>query len=84
MAAQQQGESGAKATFYAERIRAELTSGNPDLLVLDRAFETQSVDPMFLEPEAGLGWYDAERSLWSSFIGVQSPQEATEWSPMPR
>ena len=31
------------------------------LLVLDREFETQSVDPMFLEPECGLAWYDADR-----------------------
>ena len=26
--------------------------------MLDREFETQSVDPMFLEPECGLAWYD--------------------------
>ena len=78
MAAQQQGESGAKARFYAERIRAELAAGNPDLLVLDRTFETQSIDPMFLEPEAGLGWYDADKKSLELVIGVQSPQEATE------
>ena len=48
-----------KASFYGEQIRAELAANNPDLLVLDREFETQSVDPMFLEPEAGLAWYDA-------------------------
>ena len=39
---------------YGEKIRAELASDNPALLVLDREFETQSVDPMFLEPESGL------------------------------
>ena len=36
------------------------------LLVLDREFETQSVDPMFLEPEAGLAWYDSEQRQASS------------------
>ena len=39
------------------RARRERDSG---LLVLDRSFETQSVDPMFLEPECGLAWYDAK------------------------
>ena len=33
---------------------------NPALLMLDRTFETQSVDPMFLEPESGLGWYNGK------------------------
>ena len=49
----------AKAATYGEQIRAELAANNPALLVLDREFETQSVDPMFLEPECGLAWYDA-------------------------
>ena len=46
---------------YGEQIRAELAATDPGLLVLDRDFETQSIDPMFLEPEAGLAWYDAEQ-----------------------
>jgi hypothetical protein len=43
-----------KAATYGEKIRAELAANDPGLLVLDREFETQSVDPMFLEPESGL------------------------------
>ena len=39
----------------------ELAAKNPNLLVLDREFETQSVDPMFLEPEAGLAWYNSKK-----------------------
>jgi hypothetical protein len=27
-----------------------------DMFALDREFETQSVDPMALEPESGLAW----------------------------
>ena len=41
-------------------------------------FETQSVDPMFLEPEAGIAWYDASGRKLEIVVGVQSPQEATE------
>ena len=35
----------AKAAVYGEQIRAELAAKNPNLLVLDREFETQSIDP---------------------------------------
>ena len=48
------------------------------VLVLDREFETQSVDPMFLEPECGLAWYDADRKNLELVLGVQSPYEAAE------
>ncbi len=67
------GQAYAKAAIYGEQIRAELAANNPTLLVLDREFETQSVDPMFLEPESGLAWYDAGRKNLELVIGVQSP-----------
>jgi CO/xanthine dehydrogenase Mo-binding subunit len=73
-----QGQADAKASFYGEQTRAELAANNPDLLVLDREFETQSVDPMFLEPEAGLAWYDASGRMLELVVGGQSPQETTE------
>jgi CO/xanthine dehydrogenase Mo-binding subunit len=68
---------GAAAT-HGEQIRAELDAKNPAMLVLDRTFETQSVDPMFLEPESGLGWYNTKDSKLELVVGVQSPYEATE------
>src|ERR1700716_4081832 len=49
------GGAYAEAATHGEKIRAELAAANPALLMLDREFETQSVDPMFLEPEGGLG-----------------------------
>ncbi len=67
-----------KAADYGEKVRAELTAANPNLLVLDRAFETQSVDPLFLEPECGLAWYDDKRKSLELVLGVQSPYEAAE------
>jgi CO/xanthine dehydrogenase Mo-binding subunit len=73
--AEEAGSAYAKAATHGEQIRAELTD-NPTLLVLDREFETQSVDPMFLEPECGLAWYDARRSKLELVLGVQSPYEA--------
>ena len=72
------GQAYAEAATYGEQIRAELAANNPALLVLDREFETQSVDPMFLEPESGLAWYDAGRKNLELVLGVQSPYEAAE------
>src|SRR6266550_2436641 len=70
------GAAYAVAASYGEKIRAELDAKNPALLVLDREFETQSVDPMALEPESGLAWYDARRKNLELVVSVQSPYEA--------
>ncbi len=72
------GQAYAEAADHGEQIRAELAAGNPALMVLDREFETQSVDPMFLEPESCLAWYDAGRKSLELVLGVQSPYEAAE------
>ena len=69
------GAAYAKAADYGEKIRAGLAADNPAVLVLDREFETQSVDPMALEPESGLAWYDAGRKDLNLVISVQSPAE---------
>lgn len=76
--ADQHGPADAKASFYGDQIRTELAANNPDLLVLDREFETQSIDPMFLEPETGLAWYDGRGRALELVLGVQSPQECAE------
>jgi CO/xanthine dehydrogenase Mo-binding subunit len=67
-----------KAAIHGEQIRAELAAKDPSLLVLDREFETQSIDPLFLEPECGLAWYDDKRKNLELLLGVQSPYEAAE------
>jgi CO/xanthine dehydrogenase Mo-binding subunit len=72
------GRSYAEAATHGEKIRAELAASNPAVLVLDREFETQSVDPMFLEPEGGIAWYDVSRKSLELVVGVQSPYEAAE------
>ena len=46
--------------------------------MLDREFETQSVDPMFLEPESGLAWYSGNSGSLELVLGVQSPYEAAQ------
>jgi len=61
-----EGAAYAKGAAYGEEIRAFLAKNDPGVLVLDREFETQSVDPMFLEPECGLVWYDTDRTSRSN------------------
>ena len=70
------GQAYAEAADYGEKIRSELAAENPALLVLDRQFDTQSVDPMFLEPESGLAWYNSSGKTLALVVGVQSPYEA--------
>jgi CO/xanthine dehydrogenase Mo-binding subunit len=70
------GQAYVEAAVHGEQIRAELAADNPALLVLDREFETQSVDPMFLEPESGLAWFDAGSKNLEFVVGSQSPYEA--------
>src|SRR5207244_443279 len=72
------GQAYAEAASYGEKIRAELAANDPALLVLDREFETQSVDPMFLEPESGLAWYNTKSETLELVLGVQSPYEAAD------
>jgi CO/xanthine dehydrogenase Mo-binding subunit len=72
------GAAYAKAATYGGQIRTELAADNPNLLMLDREFETQSVDPMFLEPETGLAWFDSRREVLELVLGSQSPYEAAE------
>jgi CO/xanthine dehydrogenase Mo-binding subunit len=76
--ASETGAAYAKAATYGEQIRAELAAASPALLMLDREFETQSVDPVFLEPETGLAWYDAGAKNLELVLGVQSPYENAE------
>ena len=63
---------------HGEAIRAELKADDPSVLTLERDFATQSVDPMFLEPEAGLAWYEPAGKVLDIVLGVQSPFEAAE------
>ncbi len=65
-----------KGARFGDEIRAGLDAPDPAQLVVAQDFETQSIDPVFLEPECGLAWFDtASRSL-ELVLGVQSPFEA--------
>lgn len=71
-----EGSQYAKGATYGEEIRRVFAAPGPDVVVLDRTFQTQSVDPMFLEPECGLAWYEPAAKTLEIVLGVQSPFEA--------
>jgi CO/xanthine dehydrogenase Mo-binding subunit len=70
------GSDAARASYFGDRIRTEIDAAAPDRIVLDRNFQTQSIDQVFMEPEAGLAWYDSGTRKLELVIGVQSPQQA--------
>jgi CO/xanthine dehydrogenase Mo-binding subunit len=38
-------------------------------------FQTPAIDPMFMEPESGLAWYQPESGLMQLVLGTQSPRD---------
>jgi CO/xanthine dehydrogenase Mo-binding subunit len=70
------GSDAQRASFYGDQIRSELDKGGTDSFVLERTFRTQSIDQVFMEPEAGLAWYDGGARKLEVVLGVQSPSEA--------
>lgn len=58
---------------YENKIQQELE--HSDWRRLRATYSTQSVDPMFMEPENGLSWYDSQSQTLSLVLGTQSPHE---------
>ncbi|WP_454918104.1 xanthine dehydrogenase family protein molybdopterin-binding subunit [Xanthobacter sediminis] len=73
-----EGQPYARGATYGEEIRKGLSAPGPGVLVLDRTFETRATDPLFLEPECGLAWYEPGAKALHLVLGVQSPFEAAE------
>lgn len=59
--------------IYKNKIRQELR--HSDWQTFQSSYMTQSVDPMFMEPENGLSWYDSKSQTLSLLLGTQSPHE---------
>ncbi len=52
---------------------ADSMSLNSDFISADVVVDTQAMDPMFMEPECGLAFYDKTNTRLSVLIGTQSP-----------
>lgn len=70
--AERNGTAAQESSFYGDQIRKDLKDGKSGK-VYTQSFNTQSIDPVFMEPENGLGWFDAANNRLSLVLGVQSP-----------
>lgn len=61
----------AKSSIYIKKIEKDLAESKWH--VLNGRYATQSVDPMFMEPEGGLSWYDTQSGTLTLTLSTQSP-----------
>lgn len=60
-----------QADKYRKDIQNEIDSSNWN--VYSSKFSMEAMDPMFMEPEAGIAWYDADTLTLNLVLGTQSP-----------
>ncbi len=65
------GDVNTEALGYVTMVNSTLESGELD--VYKHTYKTAVVDPMFMEPESGLAWFDREAKTLRLLIGTQSP-----------
>jgi CO/xanthine dehydrogenase Mo-binding subunit len=63
----------AAAAEYRARIQTDIESNGWRLF--HNVYQTQQLDPMFMEPETGLGWLDRATSTMHLVLGTQSPEK---------
>lgn len=66
-------DNGKRGMFYAKQLQSDIESRN-DWFVLDRTYQTQSIDPMAFEPESYNGWYDKSSQTMHIVISSQAAQ----------
>ena len=65
------GARNARAMEYIEEISRRFEDS--DWSVYEQSYSTQMVDPMFMEPENGLAWFNRDSKSVELLIGSQSP-----------
>lgn len=65
------GATNQQAMDFVKTIGQKLES--PDLDVYHQTYQTPVLDPMFMEPESGLAWFDRDAKTLRMLIGTQSP-----------
>ena len=72
------GQLGEQGMAHAGKIRDELASPPANWLVLDREYQTQSIDTAALEPDNANCWYDRDNQTLHLVVPTQSPSEVGE------
>ncbi|SFV00313.1 CO or xanthine dehydrogenase, Mo-binding subunit [Polaromonas sp. YR568] len=74
----QHGKLGEQGMFHAAAIQAELDKPPADWLVLQRDYQSQSIDTAALEPDNANCWYDAAGQAMHMVVPTQSPMEVVD------
>ncbi len=69
------GQLGEQGMYHAGRIRQQLDQPPADWLVLEREYDTQSIDTAALEPDNANCWYDPAAQALHMVVPTQSPIE---------
>jgi CO/xanthine dehydrogenase Mo-binding subunit len=72
------GTLGEEGMFHAGQLRKQLESPPEDWLVLERKYQTQSVDTAAMEPDNANCWYDTAEQTMHMVVPTQSPSEVAE------
>ena len=75
---QEHGKLGEQGMFYAAQIQQQLDHPPADWLVMERNYNTQSVDTAALEPDNANCWYDAASQALHMVVPTQSPGEIVD------
>ncbi|HWW99391.1 xanthine dehydrogenase family protein molybdopterin-binding subunit [Collimonas sp.] len=75
---QEHGKLGEQGMFYAVQIQQQLDHPPADWLVMERNYNTQSVDTAALEPDNANCWYDAANEALHMVVPTQSPGEIVD------
>lgn len=67
------GSTNARCVYYGQLISEEIQSKG--WTMVEGKFSTQSIDPVFMESESGLAWFDKKNKLLHMTLGTQSPYE---------
>ncbi|HBO82481.1 MAG TPA: aldehyde oxidase, partial [Cupriavidus sp.] len=72
------GQVGEQGMAHAKSIRDELASPPANWLVLDREYNTQSIDTAALEADNANCWYDRDNQTLHMVVPTQAPSEVGE------
>ncbi|PFH11645.1 CO/xanthine dehydrogenase Mo-binding subunit [Collimonas sp. PA-H2] len=75
---QEHGKLGEQGMFYAAQIQEQLDHPPADWLVMERNYNTQSVDTAALEPDNANCWYDSANQALHMVVPTQSPAEVVD------
>lgn len=67
------GSTGQRAIYYADQMAKQMDE--EDWFIFEQDYQTQSIEPMMMEPEAFNGWFDRASGTLHTVLTIQSPHD---------